>query len=300
MPPYLIARTEQSSSDPIQISGFYGPGAWAAWVITLIASWIPLLQGDYTHNLHFIGYAIYTNWAAIDLIHHVSQVPPQDQQNWSDADKARLDNIAASLAVLQIGICQMITQMCFFTGQHQHEESARPKLSLEARRRLVLTAGAVFPLSMVFYVPRFGFLFQSLSLVVFIVGGIMGFCVVTFNVCRLFWSCAYIWDFVLEEYPFSPIFFILCLCSLIFIIFFGSSSQREDLRLVHTRDILPPKRCYFVPCAPQGIGEWDQAFSLLVAIFLFLYEFGYRMVHVARNPIQTVRETWPRVVRWFV
>jgi hypothetical protein len=164
MPPYLIARTEQSSSDPIQISGFYGPGAWAAWVITLIASWIPLLQGDYTHNLHFIGYAIYTNWAAIDLIHHVSQVLLHDQQNWSDADQARLDNIAASLAVLQIGICQMITQMCFFTGQYRHEESARPKLSPETRRRLVLIAGAVFPLSMVFYVPRFGFLFLRCGL----------------------------------------------------------------------------------------------------------------------------------------
>jgi hypothetical protein len=131
-------------------------------------------------------------------------------------------------------------------------------------------------------------------------GSVFCFYAVASNVCRLFWSRAYTRDSVLAKYPFllivvMPIFYILY-----FISVFSSSSWREELRLVHTRDILPPKRCYFVPCAPQGIGEWDQAFSLLVAIFLFLYEFGYRMVHVARNPIQTVRETWPRVVGWFV
>ncbi|KAF2821923.1 hypothetical protein CC86DRAFT_410323 [Ophiobolus disseminans] len=58
---------------PIEVSGFYGPGAWAAWFITLFASWIPLIQDDYTHNLHFISYALYTNWAAMDALRQLSK-----------------------------------------------------------------------------------------------------------------------------------------------------------------------------------------------------------------------------------
>ncbi|CAN9142400.1 unnamed protein product [Alternaria alternata] len=72
--PVLPARPEQVPPDFSHISGFYGPGAWAAWVITMVASWIPVTQGDYTHNLHFIGYALYTNWAAIDLMRQLNRV----------------------------------------------------------------------------------------------------------------------------------------------------------------------------------------------------------------------------------
>ena len=50
----------------LTISGFYGQGAWAAWLIILISSWIPMLRDDYTHNVHFIAYALYTNWAAMN------------------------------------------------------------------------------------------------------------------------------------------------------------------------------------------------------------------------------------------
>jgi uncharacterized BrkB/YihY/UPF0761 family membrane protein len=32
--------------------------------------------------------------------------------------------------------------------------------------------------------------------------------------------------------------------------------------------------CYFMPCAPQNIKEWDQAFGLLIGIIVFLFEVG--------------------------
>lgn len=49
------------------VSSFYGPGTLAAWCIILISSWIPLLRDDYKNNYHFVGAALYTNWAAIDI-----------------------------------------------------------------------------------------------------------------------------------------------------------------------------------------------------------------------------------------
>ncbi|KAI4923540.1 hypothetical protein J4E85_008579 [Alternaria conjuncta] len=55
----------------LSVSGFYGPGAWAAWCVTLIASWAPILRDEYTHNLHYITYAMYMNAAAIDVFQNV-------------------------------------------------------------------------------------------------------------------------------------------------------------------------------------------------------------------------------------
>jgi len=54
------------------VSGFYGPGGWAAWCISLVASWAPILLEDYTHNLHLIAYALYMNWAAVDCFRSLS------------------------------------------------------------------------------------------------------------------------------------------------------------------------------------------------------------------------------------
>lgn len=51
-------------------------------------------------------------------------------------------------------------------------------------------------------------------------------------------------------------------------------------------------RCVFVPCTLQDIEEWDQAFSLLAALFLALYEFGPKIVRVAKKGIQSVYRTW--------
>ena len=56
----------------LDVNGFYGPGSWAPWFITLFASWIAILRDDYTHNAHFIAYALYTNWAAMNIIQLLS------------------------------------------------------------------------------------------------------------------------------------------------------------------------------------------------------------------------------------
>jgi hypothetical protein len=56
-------------------------------------------------------------------------------------------------------------------------------------------------------------------------------------------------------------------------------------------DVCPSKRCCFVPCTPQSIGEIDRIFSLLVLLPLFLYEFGSRIIRVVRNGIEFLLET---------
>ncbi|CAN9186137.1 unnamed protein product [Alternaria alternata] len=108
--PVIVAKMEHASPDFSQISGFYGPGAWAAWVITMVASWIPVIQGDYAHNLHFIGYALYTNWAAIDFTYQINR-DLGDKSDFSAAKQVRLENTIASIAVMNVGTCQAVGQM---------------------------------------------------------------------------------------------------------------------------------------------------------------------------------------------
>jgi len=217
----------QPSPESMQVNGFYGPGAWATWIITMVASWISLLRDDYTHNLHFIGYAMYTNWATIDFIRHGSQAPSQDRDDLSDQGRARLHNIAASMAVIHVGLYQVVTQLVFCVNSLMREPESR----LKARRCLVLLVGALLP-------------------------------------CSLFCS-AYI----------------------------APSALGAWQTLLNSS--LPP-RCYFVPCAPQSIGESDQAFALAVALYFFLYEFGYefwnKVFRIRRKAARGVQTTWPRTV----
>ena len=191
----------------------------------MFASWIPLLRDDYTHNLHFMGHAMYTNWATIDFIRHGSQAPSQDWDDLSDQGRARLHNIAASMAVIQLGLYQVSAQLVFVSKLLMREPGNR---LLKARRLLILLVGALMPF--------------SLFLSAYIAPSALG-----------------AWRTLLNS-------------SL-------------------------PTRCYFVPCAPQGIREWDQAFSLVVALFLFLYEFGYDMVRIGRRAVQGMGTIWQRTVR---
>jgi hypothetical protein len=50
------------------VSGFYGPGSCIAWYLTLATSWVAVIKDDHSTNLHHIGYLLYANWAAIDVI----------------------------------------------------------------------------------------------------------------------------------------------------------------------------------------------------------------------------------------
>jgi hypothetical protein len=43
--------------------------------------------------------------------------------------------------------------------------------------------------------------------------------------------------------------------------------------LITSRGTIMSKRCFFMPCAPQPISEWDQSFALFTGLAMFAYEF---------------------------
>ncbi|USP78059.1 hypothetical protein yc1106_05333 [Curvularia clavata] len=97
---------DEPSPDNSEISGFYGPGAWAAWVILLVSSWIPIFLNDYESNTHFIASALYTNWAAIDLLRHLRPLGPGEYLERGDPLEPVID---APGAVLFIVYCKALS-----------------------------------------------------------------------------------------------------------------------------------------------------------------------------------------------
>ena len=290
---------EQAPPDFSQISGFYGPGAWAAWVITMAASWISLIQGDNTHSLHFLGYALYTNWAAIDFLRHVSRVPGYND-DFSAVEQARSKNIVASVAVLNVGIFQAVGQMLVYVFVVAPKST--PGRCSSVARGMYLIVGVILPLGMlcygltsyIFFSDSIGRSLQTLLLVVIdgvavLIAGVASYAL--YNVSS---PILILYHHPLLNFYQHPLFNcfthgLILLTSLTLIMLSVSFMDRGPVVFGVTRTAA---RCYFVPCAPQKIGEWDQAFSLLVAFVLFLYEFGSGMIRAMEKGIQALYRTW--------
>ncbi|KAJ5964799.1 uncharacterized protein N7479_004675 [Penicillium vulpinum] len=102
-PVYLVVTSEPPDVLGIgNVSGFYGPGSWAAWFISIVASWGRLIRAseerfDPNTWLFLLG----TNWAAVGLFRGIrmAQSIPLDSLTY-DADLGSLKgSIGAAFTV---------------------------------------------------------------------------------------------------------------------------------------------------------------------------------------------------------
>jgi len=282
----------QTPSDFAQISGFYGPGTWAAWVITLITSWIPILLSDHKHNLHYLAYALYTNWATVDLKLQTTQAS-QHEKDFGEVDPAQLQNIIAARSVVDIGILHAmvqyavcLVQLAILSPCPKSDDSESPSSTDDEskrhikRRLLCITAGLVYPIMINFDATL---LFHHLSIDSYKSG------YQSFTRTSLLGIPVYFHGPGSLHRPFSfrridgswnnPFFPTITLLTLSIIALFSAiiikASTRSDATL--------KKRCSVVPCAPQEIGELDQSFSLTIALFAFFYEYSSEIIFVTRR-----------------
>jgi hypothetical protein len=100
--------------DPIgfaHVSGFYGPGTWAGWFLTLCASWVHLFRDKPGFDLNTWLYMLGMNWAAIDLLmqmHQLGNIPVSNAGEWM----MECASIGAAYTLIFWGLlhasCQMI------------------------------------------------------------------------------------------------------------------------------------------------------------------------------------------------
>ncbi|KAH7091922.1 hypothetical protein FB567DRAFT_588242 [Paraphoma chrysanthemicola] len=142
-----IAKSPASSSDPFgidNVSGFYGPGAWAAWILTLLTSWIVLLVNSNGHNWYFFTYLLYINWAAIDMLGQMRRF--HDAQ--SPTEQCRMFGpLSASLAVVSWGVLHATLQIAYTVFRPSTAFRIRGRIAAmnHVRTAMLLSMGAILP-----------------------------------------------------------------------------------------------------------------------------------------------------------
>jgi hypothetical protein len=293
-----------SSNNP-QISGFYGPGPWAAWIITLAISWINTIQNDYTHNMHFIGYALYTNFAAIKLIRQLNLAIDEEkissvvrlnpgvphykidwESNPVEVDEARRQMLAAAVAVVHVGIQTATMQIiaCFYK---ERQPNFDPKEPIK-RRRFIVSVGLVLPIGAIWYASIW-ISFDRLGVIMLPGSLLPGLTTLISSWVKILWWWRY------NGVDRAPGLARLCVFGAV--LNWALRCWAKPRLQFHNPEnsllsgnLCPRERCCFVPCAPQSIGEMDQIFSLVITLSLFLYEFESQLVRVARKCIGAVRK----------
>jgi hypothetical protein len=265
-----IARAVAADNDDSfgikNVSGFYGPGSWIALLLTLSTSWIAVLLNDHSHNLHHIGYLFYVNWAAVDVIRVCAQYA-------TDVDKLILRTngpLCAALLVIWWGVTHALSQHAFtyffnafFNGLSSPVDERRRCRLLELGVLLPVIAGLVLLrrltqsgrhdeiyLELLSYDMEFTF--PQLIVPVECI------CIAAFMFGRLVTS---------RNRHFAPLAWMyLPLCM--------APPYWAMVYLCHSIARPWKKICFFMPCAPQTLPDWDQAFAVFVGVVMGVYELG--------------------------
>jgi hypothetical protein len=97
-----------------RVNSFYGPGTSAAWLITIMASWMHMQDESNTHLVHPIAHMLYTNWAAIDLVYQLRHLKfPGTNADEAQEGQSNLAAIAAALTVTYWGVCHTSSQLLY-------------------------------------------------------------------------------------------------------------------------------------------------------------------------------------------
>ncbi|KAF2490015.1 hypothetical protein BU16DRAFT_597614 [Lophium mytilinum] len=342
LPPAIPKSLPISSSPPdvfgiSQVSGFYGPGTWGAWVVTGAASWYRLVV-DRRHVLdpNTWVFILAINWAAVDLIRHVHSLKVLKNSGDDSSDK-HLGSIGAAFTIVFWGVMHEIMQICGI--QLIDEGSKRPRKVREGRV-LTLVSGMVLPLTTLsFMLFTFGFfndtalpdsVWSNIPALYGLYSGsdltaeefknhgdrVLHACLIgpwalfvgAGVYLQMWWNNASERTKIKFKEAYQPYkrlgsFFttallmwstlsMLVLLVMIFvdedkvwIIFMGSPFlvlqyflflQCLALFLLPLLSLIQllvgdhSRSCFFMPCAPQPITDWDQAFSLFVAVSLLI------------------------------
>ncbi|RFU25614.1 hypothetical protein B7463_g10728, partial [Scytalidium lignicola] len=123
------------------VSGFYGPGAWASWFLTIVGAWVQVLRRseekvDVNTALFLLG----TNWAAVDIfrsIHAMRNIQP-DQPDYKTEFIKCMGSYGAAITVVFWGTVHAL----LLTTVTKANFSGRECMN---RRLLTLTVGLVLP-----------------------------------------------------------------------------------------------------------------------------------------------------------
>jgi hypothetical protein len=263
------------------VSGFYGTGAWAASILALMSSWYAIIWCTAPKgNRDTLPHLLYTNWAAVDLFRQMGNdevmfaplaaavtitfwgLLHADLQlllvfirictpGYSPCSKSTLPFLLFGIAVPSIVLLLFVSGIQGENSDPAYVLVVLPKFT----DHKIISAVWVWTFPLVALTTFLSFLFVSLE--------------------------GEIADVFFEDYPLNVALSTVT-WGLPFLFFMHSPSSLLGFSII----LFGPQSLWgsksgctvFKPCAPQSIGEWDQAFTVICALAIFLYELGPELV----------------------
>jgi uncharacterized membrane protein len=285
MPPFLhprlapvVVNANQSASS--QISGFYGPGTWAAWILAIVSSVIALRKHHDDHAaLNLIPPILYINWTAIDLLErlHTEEISHE---------------LVASAAGITLWGIWYLTWVQVILRTHDDDRC------LKCQRRTIRAMCVIaFILPFIAFIATIlhvhfaasnsnraeRYLFKNMdkfNMIMFFVSMVACF---RYHVLVA-------WRVAFPQRKHSPAkidrFERVCLgVGVVGIIMLSLSCLVQTFQYsAELRDVKDYRwSCALKPCAPQSITESDQGFALCCGLFMFVYEIGPDVVNVCKK-----------------
>jgi hypothetical protein len=301
------------------VSGFYGPGAWIAWCLTLASSWVAVIRNDQSHNTNHFVYLLYINWAAIDVI----RLTVRNLAKGTDPNSEQTTltgPLGAALVVTWWGITHAALQYNLSTSSVHDYFAYRhfdywPSNSLVKRkynrpRRLLLALGIIL--------PTIAGLVGNIGLVESGLGGIVpslywtdmkvsniGYLGILNGLHIFAIGLALLPDTAIprsvDEETAAHIITFAVKCG----IWAGCAGSAFGMLLLYIFRLIASggaswtKSCVLMPCAPQSLLDWDQAFPALVGVIMVGYEFRAAVLRGVRQYMPVVRQKLKELVENF-
>jgi hypothetical protein len=138
-----------SPPDPIgiaRVNGFYGPGAWAAWFLTVVAAWWRILRlSGKKFDLNTWLFLLGTNWAAVDIFRgiHSLRMIPTDHAEYGAQFSNYMGSFGAAFIVVYWGTVHALLQIQFTIAAFEN-------LNCRRQRVWTLIIGLTLPLIALF------------------------------------------------------------------------------------------------------------------------------------------------------
>ena len=136
---FLYIPVSTAAPDPIgiaKVSGWYGPGTWAAWFLTIMGAWLGIFRASEAKvDGNTWSYLIGTNWAAADLLRYVRLVSHGSTRS---EQMLLLGSYAAAFNITFWGLFHAVWQLfwtCILFRKHKRAK----------QRGRTLLAGLVLP-----------------------------------------------------------------------------------------------------------------------------------------------------------
>ncbi|KAF2821934.1 hypothetical protein CC86DRAFT_94073 [Ophiobolus disseminans] len=273
---YDRSTTKSSDDDPFgisQVSGFYGPGALAAWILALLSSWYTVAhRPSTTTNYNIFLHVLYTNVAALDFFLQLLHGTPSYAA------------VVAPAAICYWGsLHTFVLQRCdSFDVSRSIETILRFGTFLPATSLLVLLNIATINLwgSRIGFLevlfpeeniaPAMQFVLQIWFSAGYIAALLTGLITLLFSIARIRWVTISQW--------FRACFFVALTPVLLFSIILSTFIRITRLSTAGVREC-----SVYRPCASQSISELDQSFALVCGLVMFMFEMGADLFQIAQR-----------------